>query len=162
MITTQKFAANLKAFGKLDDAARALFAETVEYVLFHYHKHGNKTPYNQLVAAAPRGVFGDMVKKIKLPKRDKDMTDSAVQSAASMVTAELFADREQKKAEAAAKRKAKAESDRPKATNVSIEFGIVGEGEVLEITADEYATVMGLIKAMRSEAVETLPMLKAA
>lgn len=162
MITTQKFAANLKAFGKLDDAARALFAETVEYVLFHYHKHGNKTPYNQLVAAAPRGVFGDMVKKIKLPKRDKDMTDSAVQSIANIMTAELFADREQKKAEAAAKRKAKAESDRPKSTNVSIEFGIVGEGEVLEITADEYATVMGLIKAMRSEAVETLPMLKAA
>lgn len=162
MITTQKFSANLKAFGKLDDAARALFAETVEYVLYHYHKHGNKTPYNQLIQAAPRGVFGDMIRKIKLGKRDKDATDTALEGIASVQTAELFADREQKKAEAAAKRKAKSESDRPKATNVSIEFGIVGEGEVLEITADEYATVMGLIKAMRSDAVQTMPMLKAA
>lgn len=162
MITTQKFAANLKAFGKLDDAARALFAETVEYVMYHYHKHGNKTPYNQLVAAAPRGVFGDMVKKIKLGKRDKDMTDSAVQSVANIMTAELFADREQKKAEAAAKRKAKAESDRPKSTNVSIEFGLVGNGDVIELSADEYAEAVSVVMAMRMGAIETVPMLKAA
>lgn len=162
MITTQKFAANLKAFGKLDDAARALFAETVEYVMYHYHKHGNKTPYNQLVQAAPRGVFGDMVRKIKLGKRDKDMTDSAVQSVASVVTAELFADREQKKAEAAAKRKAKAESDRPKSTNVSIEYGLVSADGVMELTADEYAAAMEVVAMMRMEAVATVPRLKAA
>lgn len=161
MITTQKFSANLKAFGKLDDAARALFAETVEYVMFHYHKHGNKTPYTQLIEAAPKGVFGDMIRKIKLGKRDKDATDQAIQGIADVQTAELFADREQKKAEAAAKRKANA-APKSKSTNVSIEFGIVGEGDVLEITADEFATVMGLIKSMRSDAVQTMPMLKAA
>lgn len=162
MITTQKFSANLKAFGKLDDAARALFAETVEYVMFHYHKHGNKTPYTQLVQAAPKGVFGDMIRKIKLGKRDKDMTDSAVESIASVTTAELFADREQKKVEAAAKRAAKADSEKRKTTNVSIEYGLVGEGDVMELTADEFATAMALIKSMRSSAVETVPMLKAA
>jgi 4-hydroxy-L-threonine phosphate dehydrogenase PdxA len=162
MITTQKFSANLKAFGKLDDAARALFAETVEYVMFHYHKHGNKTPYNQLVQAAPKGVFGDMIRKIKLGKRDKDMTDSAVESIASMTTAELFADREQKKAEAAAKRAAKADSEKRKTTNVSIEYGLVGNGDCVELSAEEFEAAMQTVMAMRMEAVATMPMLKAA
>lgn len=161
MITTQKFSANLKAFGKLDDAARALFAETVEYVMYHYHKHGNKTPYNQLIAAAPKGVFGDMIRKIKLGKRDKDATDSAIAGIADVQTAGLFADQAQKKAEAAAKRKAKAEP-KSKSTNVSIEFGVIGNGDVMELSADEYAAVMEVVAMMRMEAVETVPMLKAA
>jgi uncharacterized UPF0160 family protein len=163
MITAQKFSANLRAFSKLDETARALFAETVEYVNHQWHKHGNKTPFNQLIAAAPRGVFGDMIKKLKLGTRDRQATDADIARFADMTTATLFADQKQKKEINAAKRTvAKRVASTGNTQKVEAEFVLASAESIMELNEAEFRAAMNLVMAMRSEAVETVPMLKAA
>lgn len=163
MITTQKFNANLRAFSKLDDTARALFAETVEYVLHHYHTHGNKTPFNQLKSVKIGGIFGDMIKSLKLGKRQKDAPAEAIQSMADMTTAGIFADQEQKKAERAAKRAAKATST-TKPEKLEISNALIVNGELVELSADQADALYVMLMEMQGQQIaEFVPvMLKAA
>ena len=163
MITTQKFNANLRAFTKLDDTARAMFSETVEYVMFHYHTHGNKTPFNQLKAVTVGGIFGDMIKSLKLGKRDKDATPEAIAGQADMITAGVFADQEQKKAERAAKRKAKSESA-PKAEKITVSNALIINGEVMTISDSEANDLLELLLKLQGHAIASFvpQMLKAA
>lgn len=161
MITAQKFSANLRAFSKLDEAARGLFAETCAYVMYQYHAHGNKDPFNKLQESPLPGWIKDAVKKIKLGKRDKLMTESMAEARGDSHASMAFASQAEKRAIAKANREARAEkADTPKIEKVEVSYAIIGDGEVLEISADEYATVMGLIQTMRAGAVEEVPMLK--
>lgn len=160
MITAQKFSANLRAFSKLDEAARGLFAETCAYVMYQYHAHGNKDPFNKLQESPLPGWIKDAVKKIKLGKRDKSMTESSAEMRGDAHASMAFASQAEKRAIAKANREARAEKSETVVEKSSPKFAIVGEGDVLEISADEYATVMGLIQSMRSDAVAEVPMLK--
>lgn len=182
MISAQKFAANLRGFSRLDDLARAMFAETASYVLHQFHAHGNKDPHIKLMAADLPGWVKDGFKKLTLGKRDKTMTPDTAEKRGDALAATVFASQEEKRAIAKANREARAErkatkeaeqasTQEPEATEPAAPvpaFALIGPNGTIEIDADEYQAIVQALLELRAgdmsahSNVEVLPALKAA
>lgn len=170
MITTQKFAANLRAFARLDDDARELVAETAAYVLFQFHAHGNTDPHKRLMAheGLPAWILDGFKKYLKLGKRDKGVTERLAGMRGDAIASAMFAGRAEKKALAAARRAEKAANKpaqaaepaaaMPEPIAAALEahtaFLCDDAGTVAELTADELAAAWGAITALRTGALK--------
>jgi hypothetical protein len=156
MITSQKFAANLRAFSKLDDMARELYAETAAYVLFQFHAHGNKDPLTKLQNADLPAWVKDGFKKLTMGKRDKAMTERNANMRGDALAAQVFAGQSEKRQQAKFAREAKAK-EAPKAneakaneTIVKADFILASQGVVTELSKDEYAALAAYLIELRS------------
>jgi len=168
MITSQKFSANLRAFGKLDEAARALLAETVAYVIYQHHAHGNKDPWLKLKDAQLPGWIRDAIGRIPLGKRDKSMTERIAESRGDTFAALAFTSQAEKRAIAKAQREARAErkaaapaavepasveaANSPiesEAESVEVSNALIVDGSVIDLTPSEAEAMMIYLDQIR-------------
>lgn len=172
MISASKFAANLRGFTKLDAVARTMFAETVGYVTFQYHKHGNRDPFNKLAAADLPGWVKDGFRKLKLGKRDPNMTEEAADKRGDAYAAQVFAAQAEKRAIAKAQREAKqaakegaapskVEDTTPPAAEPPKEDeergdSLVFNGVALSITPAESSALYDLLMKLRQPALSVV------
>ncbi len=168
MITAQKFAANIRSFSKLDEAARALFAETVAYAMFQYHAHGNKTPFITLQSSDLPGWIKDAIKKVKLGKRETNMTPQMAELRGDSYASATFASQAEKRAIAKVQREARAEKRanefapapaKVEPEVVEAEFrevtnALIINGEMIDLSASEAEKLTTFLMSLRTPALK--------
>lgn len=157
VITARQFAANLKKISgeELKETVSACFA----FALYHYHNHGQKTPYMQLQAsvAESRSFMADIVKKLSLGRREKGLSEIDSERRADAAVALAFADtttkraiaKEQREARKAIKAEKVAPESAPETVEIEADYIIAGKGEVTVLTAEEYAAIMEALMQLR-------------
>lgn len=182
IISARQFKANLARLA--GEELKELVAATFAFALFQYHNHGQKTPFMEMQAAvvSSRSFMADIIKKLTLGRREKELSEEDAVRRADAAVAVAFADTKTKREIAKASRTPKAKpvktveptegaDEKPEAEavveplegeskRVVVASALIIGGEVVEITAEEADMIYEALMAHRTE--ETRRLLKAA
>lgn len=169
MLTSKKFASNIAKIRTTDEAFRQLVAESLAFAIFHARNHGQKTPFLQLVEAAP-GWLKKPLNSVPLGKvaAKNALSEANAEHEADFRVSEWFASHDEQKAIRAANRKAKAPAA-PKAETVEDETpvedvvatkdietdcALIVDCQVVEITEAEANLLATYLQQLRQPALK--------
>jgi len=165
LITARQFQSSLKRLN--DEELRTVAGECFAFALYHYHNHGQKTPFMQMQAAVAesKSFLANIVKKLTLGRREKVLSEHEAEMRADAAVALAFADvktqraiaKEQKAARIDAKAnfaKEKADATPEKVTGDEIVHALVLNGNAYILDVSEAQALEILLWNMRLRATE--------
>lgn len=162
MLSAKKFASNIAKIRTTDEAFRQLVAESLAFAIFHARNHGQKTPFLQLVEAAP-GWLKKPLNSVPLGKvaAKNAISEANAEHEADFRVSEWFASHEEQKAIRAANRKAKApaapkvETVEPETAETTGELDTI-DADVVEVQGDDALVIGGVVVELTDGEAEAL------